>query len=74
MPGEPMRRTLERGMASYAFEPVRWSRSVEAGLADRKAHVLSVVLAAPPANAVPDASDEAAFVRALVADPAYQLR
>jgi uncharacterized protein (DUF1800 family) len=73
-PGEPMRRTLERGMASYAFEPVRWSRAVESGLADRKAHVTAVVLAAAPANAVPDATDEAAFVRALVADPVYQLR
>jgi len=74
VPREAMRRSLERSMASYAFEPGRWSRGVEHGLADRGAYVTSLVLAMAPANAVPDISDETALVRALVADPVYQLR
>jgi uncharacterized protein (DUF1800 family) len=73
-PGEAMRRSLERGMASYAFDPESWSRSVQNGLHDRGAYVTGLVLAAAPANPVPAAEDEAALVRALVADPVYQLR
>lgn len=73
-PREAMRRTLESGMASYAFEAQRWSRSVDHGLADRGAYVASLVLAMAPANPIPDASDEGALVRALVADPVYQLK
>ena len=73
-PREAMRRMLERGMDTYAFEPERWSRGVQHGLADRGAYVTALVLAAAPANPMPAADDEGALVRALVADPVFQLR
>ena len=73
-PREAMRRTLERGMRTYAFEAERWSQGVKKGLADRRARVSALVLAMEPANPLPAGEDEASLVRALVADPAYQLR
>ena len=73
-PGQALRRSLESGMRGYAFDPDRWARSVDAGLQDRAARLSGVVLAMPPANPVPGNEDEAAFVRALVADPVFQLR
>ena len=73
-PREALRRTLESGMTGYGFEAERWGRGVDVGVADRAARVTSLVLAMPPAHPVPGNADEAAFVRALVADPAYQLR
>jgi uncharacterized protein (DUF1800 family) len=73
-PREAMRRSLERGMDTYAFQPERWSRIVDNGLADRAGYVQALVLAAPPANPIPAGDDEAALVRALVADPVFQLR
>ena len=73
-PGEAMRRSLERGMSSYAFMPERWSRDVDNGSSERGAYIAGLVLAADPANPVPSAQDEAALVRALVADPVFQLR
>jgi uncharacterized protein (DUF1800 family) len=73
-PGEAMRRSLERGMTSYAFDPERWSLGVQNGTQDRASYVTALVLAAAPANPVPAGGDEASLVRALVADPVYQLR
>jgi uncharacterized protein (DUF1800 family) len=73
-PREGMRRSLERGMDTYAFDAVRWSRAVENGLADRTGYVTTLVLADAPANPVPAGEDEAVLVRALVADPVFQLR
>jgi hypothetical protein len=73
-PREALRRTLESGMRGYAFEAERWTRSVDAGLSDRPARLTALVLAMPPANPVPGGDDEAAFVRALVSDPVFQLR
>ena len=73
-PGQAMRRSLERGMASYTFEPAQWSRAVQNGLQERGAYVTALVLAAAPANPVPAGDDESALVRSLVADPVYQLR
>ena len=73
-PDEALRRSLERGMTSYAFDPERWSRGVHNGTQDRGAYVTALVLAAAPANPVPAGDDEASLVRALVADPVYQLR
>jgi uncharacterized protein (DUF1800 family) len=73
-PREALRRRLERDMRTYAFEAERWSQGVEEGLADRRARVTSLVLAMAPANPVPGGDDEASLVRALVADPVYQLR
>jgi hypothetical protein len=73
-PGEQLRRSMERGMASYAFEPAQWSRAVQSGLRDRGAYVTALVLATAPANPVAAGDDEGALVRSLVADPVYQLR
>jgi uncharacterized protein (DUF1800 family) len=73
-PRDGMRRSFERGMSSYAFDPERWSAGVHNGMQDRGAYVTALVLAAAPANPVPAGGDEAALVRALVADPVYQLR
>ena len=71
---ERFRREMERGMTAYAFDAERWSRSVDPGLNDRGARVSALVLAMAPANPIPAAGDESVFVRALVADPVYQLR
>ncbi|HEX5130412.1 MAG TPA: DUF1800 domain-containing protein, partial [Usitatibacter sp.] len=73
-PRDGMRRSFERGMSSYAFDPERWSAGVHNGMQERGAYVTALVLAAAPANPVPAGDDEAALVRALVADPVYQLR
>ena len=73
-PAQALRRTLDSGMRGYAFDPERWARSIDAGLRDRATRLSTVVLAMPPANPVPGGEDEAAFVRALVSDPVFQLR
>ena len=67
-----MRRSLERGMAGYGFETERWSRTLAPNGSGQR--VEKLVLAMPPVNPVAEAVDEASRVRALVADPAYQLR
>jgi uncharacterized protein (DUF1800 family) len=71
MPSEPrprVRRMLERGMASYAFDARKWSASIgEAGIE-------RLVLAAPAVNRPAAGLDVIDHVRALVADPAYQLK
>ena len=72
-PGERYRRMLERGMASYAFDAPAWSRSL-AGADPRAARIESLVLATPAVNPPGTDLDDAELVRALVADPAYQLR
>ena len=59
---------LRRGMAGYGFDAARWSRSV--GDTD----IERLVLAAPPVNPQPSEADVLERVRALVADPAYQLK
>jgi uncharacterized protein (DUF1800 family) len=68
------RREMERGMSGYAFDAERFTRAVDAGLADRGARLASLVLAMEPANPVPASSDEVAYVRALASDPVFQLR
>jgi uncharacterized protein (DUF1800 family) len=68
-----MRRTLERGMSGYAFDADRWSRDVAAS-PDRDRRIEALVLAMPPANALPAGIDEAGRVREMIADPVYQLR
>ena len=73
-PREAMRRSLERGMTGYGFDPERFGRGFDPGLADRGARIASLVLAMAPANPVPAGTDEPTLVRALVNDPAYQLR
>ena len=73
-PRGAMARSLESGMRGYTFQAERWSRNVDVGLADRPARVAALVLPMPPANPIPGGEDETAFVRALVADPVFQLR
>jgi uncharacterized protein (DUF1800 family) len=67
-PRQRFRRMMERGMASYAFDAQQWSRSIgDAGIE-------RLVLAAPPVNRPAAGLDVADHVRALVSDPAYQLK
>jgi hypothetical protein len=65
-PGEQRyRRMLERGMQDYAFDPSKLPRD--------GARLRSLVLAAEPVNST-EGLQGADLVRALVADPAYQLQ
>jgi uncharacterized protein (DUF1800 family) len=65
-PGEQRyRRMLERGMQDYAFDPSKLPRD--------GARLRSLVLATEPANST-EGLQGADLVRALVADPAYQLQ
>lgn len=71
MPGEPrprLRRMMERGMASYAFDAQRWTRSIG------DANIEQLVLATPAINPPAAGADVVERVRGLVADPAYQLK
>jgi uncharacterized protein (DUF1800 family) len=70
--GTRLRRLMERGMGSYAFDPERWARSLAP--AARAADLDHLVLATAAVNAVPADLDAAARVRALASDPAYQLK
>ena len=64
-----LRRVLEGGMASYAFDAPRW----EASLAP-KSDPARLVLAMAPVNSTEGADAMPARVRSLVLDPVYQLR
>lgn len=66
-----MRRSLERGMAGYGFEPARLALGAPGADTSR---LDTLVLAMPPVTVPAEASDPAGRIRALVADPAYQLR
>ncbi len=72
-PGERYRRMLEHGMVDYAFDADRFDRSIATHSRD-DARIERLVLAAEPVNPVPRDLDTAERVRALVSDPAYQLR
>ena len=72
-PGERLRRTMERGMASYGFDAERFSRSI-AARENREQAIEGLVLATPAVNRVAPGVEEAERVRALVADAAYQLK
>jgi uncharacterized protein (DUF1800 family) len=72
-PGERYRRMLERGMADYAFDAERFERSV-AGAASGASRIDRLLLATDAVNAVPEDLASTDRVRALVADPAYELR
>jgi uncharacterized protein (DUF1800 family) len=72
VPAARLRRTLERGMAAYAFDEARFE-SARAGDADR-ARLDALVLAIAPVNTVADDMPPGDRVRALVSDAAYQLR
>jgi hypothetical protein len=63
---------MDRGLGSYAFNPQRWTHSLAEGETARD--VEHLVLAAAPVNPVPADADAVERVRALVSDPAYQLR
>jgi hypothetical protein len=72
VPAARLRRTLERGMAAYAFDEARFE-SGRAGDADR-ARLDGLVLAIAPVNTIADDMPPGDRVRALVSDAAYQLR
>jgi uncharacterized protein (DUF1800 family) len=76
MKGEPapgpearVRRMLERGMQTYAFDWTRWSRTLGQG-----ARIESLILATPAVNSAPARADGMELVRHLVSDPTYQLK
>lgn len=72
-PEERLRHMMERGMATYAFDWEHFKRAFPEGKADAD-RVRRVVLATAPLEA-PDARlDGPALVRALAADPTYQLK
>jgi uncharacterized protein (DUF1800 family) len=66
-PEERVRRALDRGMAGYAFDAPRWQSAV------RAERIEPLVLAMAPVNH-DEAADDVERFRALVSDPAYQLR
>jgi uncharacterized protein (DUF1800 family) len=67
-----VQRMMDRGLGSYAFNPQRWTHSLAESETARD--VEHLVLATAPVNPVPADADAVERVRALVADPAYQLR
>ena len=68
-PGVRYRRMLERGMADYAFDAERFERALST-----PARIDRLVLAVDAVNPVADDADAATRVRALVSDPAYQVK
>ncbi|MBL0140810.1 MAG: DUF1800 domain-containing protein [Betaproteobacteria bacterium] len=72
-PEARFRHMMERGMATYSFDWDRWARAFP-GEAGRAARVQGVVLAIAPVDPSAALLDGPALVRALTADPAYQLK
>jgi uncharacterized protein (DUF1800 family) len=68
-PEARLRRAMERGMQTYAFDWDRWSRTL-----GKSANLDRLVLATAPVNPPMDDAAGAERVRQLVADPAYQLK
>ncbi len=71
-PGARLRALMQRGFASYAFDDRRWLASL--GAPAQPQRIDRLVLAAAAVDPVPAGLDAASRVRALVADPAYQLK
>jgi len=70
-PEERYRRMLERGMASYGFDQERFSRMLAHG---EGGNVERLALATKAVNGVAPELDGAERMRALVTDPAFQLK
>jgi uncharacterized protein (DUF1800 family) len=68
-----MRRAMERGMATYGFDPERFSRSIAAA-DERSTRIEHLILADSAVNRAGVDLEEPDRVRWLVADPAYQLK
>ena len=68
-PEARIRRMMERGMQTYAFDWERWSRTL-----DRNARIESLMLATAAVNPVPANAGGVELVRHLVSDPTYQLK
>ena len=68
-----LRRTMQRGMASYGFDAERFSRSI-ATSGERSTRIEHLILADGAVNRAEADLDEPERVRLLVADPAYQLK
>jgi hypothetical protein len=72
-PEARMRRAMNRGLATYAFDWDRFSKELGAG-EGREGRIPRVVLAVPPVTPPTAGADGSELVRQLTADPAYQLR
>ena len=71
-PGARLQRLMQRGMGSYAFDDRRWLATL--GTPRNDSRIDHLVLASAAVDPVPANLGIAARVRALVADPAYQLK
>ena len=67
------RRVLERGMADYAFDAGRFSRTMDSG-GGAAGSLERLALATPPVSAAGVQHELVDRVRELVADPAFQLK
>jgi uncharacterized protein (DUF1800 family) len=68
-----LRQAMERGLATYAVDWNRWSAALPPGEA-RAVRAQRLVLAIAPVHPVEPGTDGLALLRALTADPAYQLK
>jgi uncharacterized protein (DUF1800 family) len=68
-PETRLRRLLERGAPSYAFDWDRWSRTLGRDASIQTMALATAAVVSPPAN-----TEGADLVRFLVSDPAYQLK
>ena len=71
-PEARMRRAMEQGMRTYAFDPAVFAASIGADASARR--VERLLLAQAAVHPVPEGLPVADLVRHFVADPAYQLR
>jgi uncharacterized protein (DUF1800 family) len=72
-PEARMRRMMNRGLATYAFDWDRFSKELGDGQGGDE-RIARVVLAVPPVTPPTPGADGNELVRQLTADPAYQLR
>jgi len=72
---QPMRRFRRLAMgADYRFQADDWMRQFTGTSAAQQAQLTKLVLAAPPHDLLPVATDPLVRIRALVLDPVYQLK
>ncbi len=72
-PEERLQRLMERALSTYSFDWERWADALPAQGA-REEQVRRVLLAIDPVELPSPSRDGYALVRALTADPAYQLK
>jgi len=71
-PGARLRRLMQRGFGCYAFDDARWLATLAPQESARE--IDHLVLATAAVDPLPASAAPAERARALVADPAYQLK